>query len=199
VRPFASGEQTVYLTLARHGETTWSRTGQHTGTTDLPLTERGQAQAAALAARLEGSQFDAMLSSPAQRAVDTAAATGWDFATDERLAELDYGAYEGLTTVQIRGRRPAWDLWFDGCPEGETVDDVAVRVDAMLQDLIESGARSALLVGHSHTFRVLAARYLGMEPQAGRLFRLDTATLSELGEYHARPVVVRWNASDHLA
>lgn len=188
----------MQLTLARHGETLWSRTGQHTGTTDLPLTEEGKCQVKALAARLQGAEFDVVRSSPSQRASDTAAALGRPFDTDERLTELDYGAYEGLTTVQIRGRRPAWDLWFNGCPEGETVDDVAGRVDAMLQELIESGARSALLVGHSHTFRVLAARYLGMEPQAGRLFRLDTATLSELGEYHARPVVVRWNCADHL-
>ena len=189
----------MHLTLARHGETKWSRTGQHTGTTDLPLTEAGTRQAAALAGRLRDVEFDVVRASPAQRAKDTAAALDRSFETDERLSELDYGAYEGLTTVQIRGRRPAWDLWFDGCPDGETVDDVGARVDAVMQELIESGVRSVLLVGHSHTFRVLAARYLGMEPQAGRLFRLDTATLSELGEYHARPVVVRWNAADHLA
>ena len=100
--------------------------------------------------------------------------------------------------MQIRGRRPAWDLWFDGCPDGETVDEVAVRVDAVLQHLVESEARAVLLVGHSHTLRLLTARYLGLDPSAGRLFRLDTATLSELGEYHARPVVVRWNNADHL-
>ena len=188
----------MHITLARHGETRWSRTGQHTSTTDLPLTEQGQRQAAALAARLAGGDFDTVLSSPARRAADTAEAFGFEFETDERLMELDYGEYEGLTTVQIRGRRPAWDLWFDGCPDGETVDEVAVRVDAMLQHLVESEARAVLLVGHSHTLRLLTARYLGLDPSAGRLFRLDTATLSELGEYHARPVVVRWNNADHL-
>jgi probable phosphoglycerate mutase len=186
------------ITLARHGETRWSRSGQHTSITDLPLTDEGQRQATALAGRLAGSDFDAILSSPAQRAVDTAKALRFDFETDERLVELNYGAYEGLTTVQVRGRHPAWDLWFDGCADGETVEDVAVRVDAVLQQLVEAGTRSALLIGHSHTFRVLAARYLGLEASAGRLFKLDTATLSELGEYHARPVVVRWNSADHL-
>lgn len=188
----------MHLTLARHGETRWSRSGQHTGRTDLPLTKEGERQASALAARVADARFDTVLSSPARRAVDTAELLGFEFRADERLRELDYGGYEGLTTVQIRGRRPAWDLWFDGCPDGETVDDVAGRVDALLQDLVEAGTRSALLVGHSHTFRVLTARYLGLEAQAGRLFRLDTATVSELGEYHARPVVVCWNSAEHL-
>ena len=186
------------ITLARHGETRWSRSGQHTSTTDLPLTEEGHRQVAALSARVAGRDFDTVLSSPARRATDTAKAVGFDFKTDERLVELDYGAYEGLTTVQVRGRQPAWDLWYDGCAGGETVEDVAVRVDAVLQQLVEAGTRSALLIGHSHTFRVLAARYLGLEANSGRLFRLDTATLSELGEYHARPVVVCWNSADHL-
>jgi broad specificity phosphatase PhoE len=188
----------MHITLARHGETRWSRSGQHTSTTDLPLTDEGHRQAAALGARLAGSDFDTVISSPARRAADTAKALGFDFETDERLVELDYGAYEGLTTVQVRGRKPAWDLWFDGCADGETVEDVAVRVDGVLQQLVEAGTRSALLIGHSHTFRVLAARYLGLEANAGRLFKLDTATLSELGEYHARPVVVCWNSADHL-
>ena len=188
----------MLITLARHGETKWSRTGQHTGTTDLPLTDEGERQAAALAARVAEGGFDLVLSSPARRAADTAKAFGFGFTIDERLVELDYGEYEGLTTVQIRGRRPAWDLWFDGCPGGETVDEVGERVDAVLQHLVESEARSVLLIGHSHTFRVLTARYLGLEPHAGRLFKLDTATLSELGEYHARPVVLRWNSADHL-
>lgn len=188
----------MHITLARHGQTVWSSTGQHTGSTDLPLTEHGQQQAAALGSRLRDVPFDTVLSSPAQRATDTAAAIRSDVSTDDRLRELDYGDYEGLTTVQIRGRRPAWDLWFDGCPSGESVHDVGHRVDSLLQELIESGAKSVLLVGHSHTFRVLAARYLGMDPSAGRLFKLDTATVSELGEYHARPVVVRWNCGDHL-
>ncbi|MGI8574359.1 MAG: histidine phosphatase family protein [Egibacteraceae bacterium] len=188
----------MHITLARHGETQWSRTGQHTGGTDLPLTEEGERQVAALGKRLAGSKFDLVLSSPALRASQTASALGHEFETDERLVELDYGEYEGLTTVQIRGRRPAWDLWFDGCPDGETVAEVGDRVDGVLQHLIESGAKLVMLVGHSHTFRVLAARYLGLEPEIGRLFKLDTATLSELGEYHSRPVVVRWNSYDHL-
>jgi probable phosphoglycerate mutase len=186
------------ITLARHGETRWSRAGQHTSTTDLPLTSEGERQAAALAARVAGADFDVVMSSPARRAVDTAAALGFAFETDDRLVELDYGAYEGLTTVQIRGRHPAWDLWYDGCPDGETVEEVAGRIDTVLQHLVESGSRSVLLIGHSHTFRVLTARYLGLDPAAGRLFRLDTATLSELGEYHARPVVLHWNSADHL-
>lgn len=188
----------MHITLARHGETRWSRSGQHTSTTDLPLTDEGQRQAAALAARVAGNSYDVVVSSPARRAVETAKALGFEFTTDDRLVELNYGAYEGMTTVQVRGRQPAWDLWYDGCPDGESVEDVAVRVDAFLQELVESGHRSALLIGHSHTFRVLAARYLGLEANAGRLFKLDTATLSELGEYHARPVVVRWNSADHL-
>lgn len=186
------------IQLARHGETKWSRSGQHTGTTDLPLTEEGERQAAALGARLGGQEFDLVVSSPASRAVATAKAVGLPFETDDRLVELDYGDYEGLTTVQIRGRVPSWDLWYEGCPGGETVEEVGERCDAVLQRLIESGAKHVLLFGHSHTFRIFTARYLGLDAKIGRLFKLDTATLSELGEYHARPVVVTWNSGEHL-
>jgi len=189
----------MHIFLARHGETRWSRSGQHTGTTDLPLTEEGKRQAEALARRLAGETFDLVLSSPAARAVATAEAAGFPFEVDEDLRELDYGEYEGLTTVQVRGRVPYWDLWGDGCPGGETVAEVGARCDAVLQRLVEAAVTRVLLFGHSHTFRILTARYLGLDAAMGRLFKLDTATLSELGEYHARPVVLRWNSAEHLS
>lgn len=182
------------LWLLRHGETAWSRTGQHTGATDLPLTAVGGHQARAAAERLSDLDFDVVRVSPARRAVATADALGRDYVVDDGLVEFDYGEYEGLTTVQVRTRRPTWDLWTDGCPGGETATDVGARVDAVLQRLVDAGVRRGLLVGHSHTLRILAARYLGLGPEMGRLFKLDTATVSVLSVYHDRPVLGTWNA-----
>jgi probable phosphoglycerate mutase len=189
------------LILVRHGETEWSRDGKHTGRTDIPLTPAGEAAAAALAPMLARRDITAVFTSPARRAVATAALAGLDNAkVDPDLWEWDYGGYEGLTTAQIRERRPGWYLWRDGVipgdaeHPGETVDQVGQRADRVLSrvaPLLDSG--DVALVAHGHVLRVLTARYLRLEPTAGRLFRLDTGTISTLDTEHDEPVMVFWN------
>ena len=177
------------LILLRHGETEWSLAGKHTGRTDLPLTPRGAAVAAALAPML------------ARRAVTTATLAGLtDAKLDPDLWEWDYGGYEGLTTAQIKETRPGWYLWRDGVipgetgHPGETVDEVGTRVDRVLTrvaPLLADG--DVALVAHGHVLRVLTARYLCLEPTAGRMFRLDTGTVSTLSTEHTEPVIASWN------
>ncbi len=189
------------LILLRHGETEWSRTGKHTGRTDAPLTPRGEAAAAALAPLLARCDIVAAFTSPAQRAVRTAELAGLaDAKPDPDLWEWDYGGYEGLTTAQIHQRHPGWSLWRDGvipgdaAHPGETVQQVGERADRVLRrvaPLLADG--DVALVAHGHMLRVLTARYLRLEPAAGRLFRLDTGTVSTLGAEHAEPVMVSWN------
>jgi broad specificity phosphatase PhoE len=189
------------LILLRHGETEWSRTGRHTGRTDVPLTPRGEAAAAALAPLLARRDIVAAFTSPAQRAVRTAELAGLaDAKPDPDLWEWDYGGYEGLTTAQIDRRHPGWYLWRDGvipgdaAHPGETVRQVGERADRVLRrvaPLLADG--DVALVAHGHMLRVLTARYLRLEPAAGRLFRLDTGTVSTLGAEHAEPVMVSWN------
>jgi len=189
------------LILVRHGETEWSRAGKHTGHTDVPLTPAGEAAAAALAPMLARRDIVAVFTSPARRAVTTAALAGLDNAKpDPELWEWDYGGYEGLTTAQIREQRPGWYLWRDGVipgdaeHPGETVDQVGERADLVLgrvAPLLESG--DVVLVAHGHVLRVLTARYLRLEPSAGRLFQLDTGTVSTLGGEHDEPVISSWN------
>jgi broad specificity phosphatase PhoE len=189
------------LILVRHGETEWSRDGKHTGRTDVPLTPAGEAAAAALAPMLARRDIVAVFTSPARRAVTTAALAGLDNAKpDPELWEWDYGGYEGLTTAQIREQRPGWYLWRDGVipgdaeHPGETVDQVGQRVDRVLgrvTPLLDDG--DVALVAHGHVLRVLTARYLGLEPSAGRLFRLDTGTISTLESEHDEPVISSWN------
>jgi broad specificity phosphatase PhoE len=189
------------LILVRHGETEWSRAGKHTGRTDVPLTPAGETAAAALAPMLARRSIVAVFTSPARRAVATAALAGLDNAKpDPDLWEWDYGGYEGLTTPQIREQRPGWYLWRDGVipgdaeHPGETVDQVGQRVDRVLdrvRPLLDSG--DVALVAHGHVLRVLTARYLGLEPTAGRLFRLDTGTISTLESEHDEPVISSWN------
>jgi broad specificity phosphatase PhoE len=189
------------LILVRHGETEWSRAGKHTGRTDVPLTPAGETAAAALAPMLARRNIVAVFTSPARRAVATAALAGLDNAKpDPDLWEWDYGGYEGLTTPQIREQRPGWYLWRDGVipgdaeHPGETVDQVGQRVDRVLdrvRPLLDSG--DVALVAHGHVLRVLTARYLGLEPTAGRLFRLDTGTISTLESEHDEPVISSWN------
>jgi broad specificity phosphatase PhoE len=189
------------LILLRHGETEWSRDGRHTGRTDLPLTPRGEAAAAALAPALAGRDVVATFTSPAQRAVWTAQLAGLAEAKlDPDLWEWDYGGYEGMTTPQIRQQRPGWYLWRDGvipgdaAHPGETVEQVGARVDRVLArvaPLLADG--DVVLVAHGHVLRVLTARFLGLEPSAGRLFRLDTGTISALGDEYREPVIVSWN------
>jgi broad specificity phosphatase PhoE len=189
------------LILLRHGQTEWSLSGRHTGRTDIPLTAHGEAAAAALGPVLARHHIVAVFSSPARRAVITAALAGLDHAQpDPDLWEWDYGGYEGLTTTQIRGQRPGWYLWRDGVipgdaeHPGETVEQVGRRVDRVLARAIPLLAGGdVVLVAHGHVLRVLTARYLELEPSAGRLFRLDTGTISTLGIEHDQPVILSWN------
>ncbi len=189
------------LILLRHGETEWSKAGKHTGRTDIPLSPEGKAAAAALAPALARRRFVAVFSSPAQRARDTADLAGLTGSTiDPDLQEWDYGGYEGLTTPQIREQRPGWYLWRDGvAPKdaehpGESVNHVGARADAVLarmRPLLAEG--DVALVSHAHMLRVLTARWLGLDPDCGRLFRLGTGTLSVLGTEHDMPVILTWN------
>jgi broad specificity phosphatase PhoE len=189
------------LIVLRHGETEWSMSGRHTGRTDIPLTARGEAAAAALAPALVRRQIRAVFTSPATRAVHTAELAGLPNAKpDPDLWEWDYGGYEGLTTPQIRAERPGWYLWRDGvipgdaAHPGETVAQVGLRADAVLarvEPLLADG--DVALVAHGHVLRVLTARWLQLDPDDGRLFRLDTGTFSTLGTEHDYPVILTWN------
>ncbi len=189
------------LILLRHGETEWSLAGKHTGRTDIPLTPRGEAAAAALAPLLARRHIVAVFTSPAQRAVRTAALAGLgDAKTDPDLWEWDYGGYEGLTTPQIRQTRPGWYLWRDGvipgdaAHPGETIVQVAHRVGRLLARVVPLLADGDVaLVAHGHVLRVLTACYLRLPPAGGRLFKLDTGTVSTLGTEHAAPVISAWN------
>jgi broad specificity phosphatase PhoE len=189
------------LWLVRHGETEWSRAGRHTGRSDLPLTPHGEAQAATLAPRLRGVRFALVLSSPLVRARRTAELAGFGDALviDDDLVELDYGAYEGRTSAEIRAERPGWDLWRDGFPGGETVQDAAARAERVLARVRElDPARPVLLFGHGHLTRVLAARALGHDPELGRHLALDAAAISLVGSEHDAPAVRLWNDVGHL-
>jgi broad specificity phosphatase PhoE len=189
------------LILLRHGETEWSKEGKHTGRTDVPLTPAGVAAATALAPLLARREIVAAFSSPAQRAARTAELAGLtDVKQDPDLWEWDYGGYEGLTTAQIQSERPGWYLWRDGvipgdaAHPGETVQQVAERADRVLartEPLLADG--DVVLVAHGHVLRVLTARFLRLDPSDGKLFRLDTGTISTLGLEHGEPVIVSWN------
>jgi broad specificity phosphatase PhoE len=182
------------VVLVRHGETEWSRDLRHTGRTDVPLTGRGRREAGAIAEALRGRGFAAVLTSPLARAADTCGLAGFgDVAVvDERLVEWDYGSYEGRRTVEIREERPGWTLWRDGVPGGETAEDVGARADAVIGDLRALGG-DALVFSHGHFLRVLAARWLGLEPRDGRLFALDTGTISVLGYERESAMIRLWN------
>jgi probable phosphoglycerate mutase len=195
------------LILLRHGETEWSRSGRHTGRTDIPLTRRGEEAAAALAPALARRDIRAVFCSPADRALRTAELAGlarpdvpWPFKVDPDLQEWDYGGYEGRTTAEIRKERPGWYLWRDGVipgdseHPGETVEQVGERVDAVLaraRPLLAGG--DVALVAHGHSLRILTARWLELDADGGRLFRLDTGMLSTLGTEHDMPVITSWN------
>jgi probable phosphoglycerate mutase len=193
------------LLLIRHGETEWSRSGRHTGRTDVPLTEAGVAAAEALAPAVGARHVIAASTSPASRARRTAELAGLTNAIpDPDLQEWDYGGYEGMTAAEIRQEHPGWVLWRDGVVPGdaehpgESIDDVAERADAVLrrvEPLLGDG--DVALVSHGHMLRVLTARWLGLEPAAGRYFHLDTATLSTLGTEREQPVITSWNVRPH--
>ncbi|MFJ3645967.1 histidine phosphatase family protein [Streptomyces murinus] len=191
------------LLLVRHGETEWSRSGQHTSYTDLPLTDHGEEQAKSLAPLLSGRTHALVLSSPLGRALRTAELAGLTGVEPEpALHEWDYGGYEGVTTAEIHRTRPDWDLWTDGVapgPEGhpgETPAEVGARADRVLDRV--AGALAAdgpdvVLVAHAHFLRVLTARRLGLAPAQGRLFQLATGTVSRLSTEHGHPVIAEWN------
>jgi probable phosphoglycerate mutase len=189
------------LILVRHGETEWSRAGKHTGRTDIPLIPSGEAAAKALAPLLSRRDIVAVFTSPARRAVTTAAFAGLSNAQPQPdLWEWDYGGYEGLTTAQIQETRPGWYLWRDGvipgdaAHPGETIEQVAQRTERVLAratPLLADG--DVALVAHGHVLRVLTACYLRLPPAEGRLFRLDTGTVGTLGTEHAEPVITSWN------
>jgi probable phosphoglycerate mutase len=185
---------TQEVMLVRHGETEWSRAGKHTGRTDVPLTDRGREQALAVGEALRGREFALVLTSPLQRAADTCRLAGFGDQAQERddLVEWDYGAYEGRTTEEIRKERPGWLVWDDELPGGETLAQVGVRADRVIGE-VRAAEGDALLFAHGHVLRILAARWLGLEPRAGRLFALDPATLSTLGYEHETAVLRVWN------
>jgi len=182
------------IVLVRHGETEWSRTGKHTGRTDVPLTERGRQDAQAVGVALKDRRFALVLTSPLARATETCRLAGLGEAAVRRdeLAEWDYGAYEGRKTIDIRKERPGWSLWRDGVPDGETAAQVGARTDRVIAEL-RSVEGDAAVFAHGHLLRVLAARWLGLEPDAGRLFALDPATISILGYERETPVIRVWN------
>jgi broad specificity phosphatase PhoE len=180
--------------LVRHGETEWSRAGRHTSTTDLPLLPEGERVARGLHERLAGIDFALVLTSPRQRARTTAALAGHaDAEVDPDLAEWAYGDYEGVTTATIRETVPGWTVWSQPCPGGETPAQVEERLDRVVARLRAVDGKS-LVFGHGHALRALTARWLGLPVTDGRLFRLDTATVSVLGHERESPVVLRWNS-----
>ncbi|HUR75946.1 MAG TPA: histidine phosphatase family protein [Sporichthya sp.] len=190
------------VVLVRHGETEWSRTGRHTGSTDVPMTLHGEQQAAALRTALVGEQFALVLASPRTRAQRTAQLAGLvNVENCADLAEWDYGGYEGRTTPEIvRELGRPWTVFTDGVPPGatpgETLEQVGARADRVLDRIrpIVAAGNDVALVGHGHFMRVLGARWLGLPPDGGALLRLDAGSLSRLGTEHDRPVIALWNA-----
>ena len=185
------------LVLVRHGETEWSRTGRHTGRTDVVLTDEGRAQAVRTRELLEGWTFDAVLVSPLARAQETLALLDRrePVTVTDDLREWDYGDDEGRTTAEIRERRPGWTVWRDGPEGGESILDVAGRVARVLL-LAGRHDGDVLVVAHGHVLRILAARWLELHPDAGRLLALDPATVSVLGHEREQPVLSAWYVSD---
>ncbi|HEX6531201.1 MAG TPA: histidine phosphatase family protein, partial [Nitrospira sp.] len=177
------GENLQIIYLARHGETAWTISGQHTGLTDLPLTDRGERTARRLGERLKRLKFASVLTSPLQRAARTCELAGFKSVAEveKNLVEWDYGAYEGRRTVEIRAERPGWELFRDGCPGGESPQQVSARADAVVQR-IRRVSGDVLLFTSGHFLRVLATRWLGLEPSVNcKFFMLSTASLSALG------------------
>ena len=188
------------ISIVRHGETAWSLSGQHTGLTDLPLTSHGELAAVQLRERLQAQTFREVFASPLQRAARTCELAGFkSVATvDDDLVEWNYGMFEGKTTAEIHRMRPGWELFRDGCPGGESIGEVAIRADRVIAR-IRAVEHNVLLFSSGHFLRVLAARWLGLDPNAGRYFLLCTASLSTLGYEHnlTEPVIRCWNDLSH--
>jgi broad specificity phosphatase PhoE len=188
------------LFLVRHGETEWSASGRHTGRTDVPLTDTGIDQATRLARRLRSQRFAAVFTSPLSRALETCRIAGLDrqaTVTDD-LREWDYGVYEGRTSDEIRDDEPGWTIWTADVRGGESVEDVGRRVDRVIEAALAVEG-DAVLFGHGHCLRILAARWIGLPPDGGALLELSTGTLSRLGWERERRVVELWNDGSHLA
>ena len=186
------------LYIVRHGETEWSRSGQHTSVTDLPLTEKGERQARGLLGHLDPGQFQLVLSSPRRRALHTAELAGFtgehEPEVDEDLAEWFYGEYEGRTSEEIRETDEGWTVWTHPTPGGETAQQVSDRLDRVVDKVRSSGAERALCFAHGHSLRALTLRWLGLDLTLGGRFPLDTGTVSVLGEAKGEPALERWNA-----
>jgi broad specificity phosphatase PhoE len=187
--------------LARHGETAWSRSGRHTGLTDVPLTDRGERNARRLGERLAEMKFEKVFTSPLKRASCTCDLAGFGAGAlvDPDLVEWNYGAYEGQTTAEILKRRPGWELFRDGCPGGESPDDVGVRADRFVSRL-RAASGNMLVFSSGHFLRVLAARWIGLPTSGGRYLVLGTASLSALGYEHdlSGPAIRLWNDTRHV-
>jgi probable phosphoglycerate mutase len=188
--------------LARHGETAWTISGQHTGLTDLPLTERGERTARRLGERLKGLTFALVLTSPLQRAARTCELAGFKSGAEveKDLVEWDYGEYEGRRTADIVKERPGWELFRDGCPGGESPQHISARADRVVQRVREVSG-NVLLFTSGHVLRVVAARWLGLDVSVNcKFFMLSTASLSALGYEHnrSRPVIRLWNETRHV-
>jgi len=187
--------------LARHGETAWTLSGQHTGTTDLPLTEHGEQNARRLGERLKRLTFAKVFASPLQRARKTCELAGFGSVAeiDPDLVEWNYGEYEGLTSAQIHATRPDWKLFRDGCPGGETLAQIGARADRVVAR-VRAIQGNVLLFSSGHFLRVLGARWLGLDASGGQFFLLSTAALSELGYEHdlTEPVIRLWNDTSHV-
>ncbi|GAB3698563.1 histidine phosphatase family protein [Mariniluteicoccus flavus] len=182
------------LWLVRHGETEWSRSGQHTSTTDLDLTDDGVRQAEVLRGRLDPGDFGLVLSSPRLRATHTAELAGFtDVEIDGDLAEWRYGDYEGRTSKEIREDVPDWRIWTHPVPNGETHDEVMDRLTRVVRRVQDSGVERALVFGHGHSLRVLALSWLHFDISRGQSFPLETATVSVLGFEKESPAIIRWN------
>lgn len=182
------------VVLVRHGETEWSRDGRHTGRTDLELTDEGRRKAEELAPLLAGRSFARVISSPMLRAIETARLAGFgdELVIRGDCSEWDYGDYEGLTTPDIRRDRPDWSLWMDGCPNGEQAADVGARVDRVIAEARDANGDVAIFA-HGHVLRVLAARWVELPPEDGKVISLSTASVSVLGYERETPVIVNWN------
>ncbi|MEX0657969.1 MAG: histidine phosphatase family protein [Egibacteraceae bacterium] len=189
------------VVLVRHAQTAWSLSGQHTGTTDLALTDEGRAATRLLAERLRGDRFARVLTSPLQRAAETCRIAGFADQAETRadLAEWDYGAYEGRTTADIRTHDPGWDLWRHGAPGGESPADMQARVDRVIADLLDActHGHDVLVFAHGHSLTALTVRWLGLPIATGRHLRLGTGSVSTLGWKRGIPVLESWNDRSH--
>jgi broad specificity phosphatase PhoE len=194
-------ERLPIVYLARHGETAWTISGQHTGLTDLPLTVQGERNARNLTERLRGLTFTRVLTSPLQRAIRTCELAGFSgaYEIDCDLLEWNYGHYEGRLTKDIRAERPEWQLFHDGCPGGEMPADVGTRADRIVAR-VRAISGDVLIFSSGHFLRVLAARWLGLEPCCGKYFLLSTASLSALSYEHnlAQPAIRLWDDTHHV-